>query len=76
MYFRPVTETGLSREVFNAVTANVESQEYQRCHGDKPEHPRAATTDDVENFFHLLHRQLGPAFTAKQFIKHWPMVVK
>lgn len=72
----PTTVTGLTRECFIGVTCNIYSQEWRRFESDEPEHPRASTTDDVENFFSLVRRDLGNSFTAKEFVQQWPSAVR
>ena len=52
--------------------ANIESRKIRRLEyvnrGLSTEHPRASSTDDVdEGFFSLLHKMLGPVFDLKQF---------
>ena len=39
------------------------------------EHPRAGGTDDLENFFSIIHRILGSIFTVKRFKEVWNQVV-
>ena len=61
---------GFTRETFIEITTNIESQELRRIRNNEigyPEHPRAATTDDVECFFSLTRRHLGETFTLKEF---------
>lgn len=45
---------GLMREVVMALISKIESQEFRRCYGKEkgllPEHPRAASADDMEEF--------------------------
>lgn len=56
------TIRGFTRETFIELTTNIESQEFRRRQNTilgYPEHPRAATTDDVECFFSLTRRHLG-----------------
>ncbi|KAK3739892.1 hypothetical protein QZH41_007731 [Actinostola sp. cb2023] len=70
---------GFSRETLIEVTTNIESQEARRRINHDvgyPEHPRAGGTDDLENFFAILHRLLGPIFTLKQFCDIWSKVVR
>lgn len=67
---RDVTKIrGLTRETLVALTTNVESREQKRAlnirNGYPPEHPRAATTDDVECFFSVLRDSVGIHFTYK-----------
>ena len=61
---------GFTREVLNALIANIESREWQRCYTANnnlpPEHPRASTTDDVECFFSVLRDTVGSDFTLKR----------
>ena len=62
-----------------AVTTNIESIEFCRRQNldlGYEEHPRAATTDDVEAFFALLHRYLGLIFTLKEFKALWRKLVR
>jgi hypothetical protein len=64
----------MSRETFVELTANIESQEFRRRQNREigfVEHPRAATTDDVEQFFSLCVRQMGSSFTLKEFKYRW-----
>ena len=70
---------GMTRETFIEVTANIESQERRRMHNidyGYSEHPRAATTDDVEYFFSLTRRHLGDTFTVKDFKSGWRKLVR
>ena len=70
------------------MTTDIESRELKRItnmeQGLPPEHPRAATTDDVECFFSILRDSVGKYFTVKQlqytkrklgieFIKEWAL---
>jgi len=52
------------------VITNVEGREWRRRHicerSNKPEHPRASTSDDVECFFSMMRDAIGLNFTAKQ----------
>lgn len=62
------------RETFIELTTYIESQEFRRRQNTilgYPEHPRAATTDDVECFFSLTRRHLGDTFTVKEFRAGW-----
>ena len=49
---------------------NIEGREFRRrCikeRGNKPEHPRASTSDDVECFFSMMRDIVGRNFTSKQ----------
>lgn len=68
-YYRPVSKVcGFSRETLIAITTDIESRELKRItnmeEGLPPEHPRAATTDDVE--FSILRDSVGKHFTVKQ----------
>lgn len=61
------------------ITTNIESQEYRRRENGLIgylEHPRAGGTDDLENFFSIIHRLLGTIFTLKQFRDVWNQVVR
>lgn len=61
------------------VTANIESQELRRqnnAHTGFSEHPRAATTDDVECFFSLVRRHLGGTFTLRDFEQSFQRIVR
>lgn len=63
-----------NRETFIELTTYIESQEFRRRQNTilgYPEHPRAATTDDVECFFSLTRRHLGDTFTVKEFRAGW-----
>ena len=55
--------SGITRESLIAITTNIESREYRRrmfaSENRPPEHPRSATTDDVECFFQLCEISLG-----------------
>ena len=80
-YFcRPLdTVRGMSRETLVEVTANIESQEYRRRLNTDvgySEHPRASTTDDVEQFFSLCVRHMGNSFTLQQFKYRWRNIVR
>ena len=61
---------GLTREVVNALCANIESREWRRIflqsHGLPPANPRSATSDDVECFFSVLRESVGKDFTVKE----------
>lgn len=52
------------------VIANIEGREWRRLannnSGQKPEHPRASSTDDVECFFSIMRDNIGQNFTMKQ----------
>lgn len=80
VFFRPMENIrGFTRETFVEVTTNIESQEMRRIMNSDlgyPEHPRAATTDDVECFFSLTRRHLGDTFTLQQFKNRWPRLVR
>ena len=80
IYFRPWAYVrGFSRETIVEITTNVESQEYRRRENHiigYAEHPRAGGTDDLENFFSIIHRILGSIFTVKQFKEVWNQVVR
>ena len=70
---------GFTRETFIEITTNIESQELRRIRNNEigyPEHPRAATTDDVECFFSLTRRHLGETFTLKEFKNGWIKLVR
>lgn len=41
-----------------------------------PEHPRAATTDDVECFISCIRNDIGPKFTVKEFQKRWKIICR
>ncbi|XP_066278595.1 uncharacterized protein [Branchiostoma lanceolatum] len=70
---------GFSRETVIGITTNIESQEARRRLNDIigfEEHPRAATTDDVECFFALLHHKTGgQPCTLKEFKCWWRKLV-
>ena len=34
------------------------------------------TTDDLESFFGIVHRDVGSVFTLKQFTDYWPKGVR
>lgn len=73
------TIRGFTRETFIELTTNIESQEFRRRQNTilgYPEHPRAATTDDVECFFSLTRRHLGDTFTVKEFRAGWRKLVR
>lgn len=73
------TIRGFTRETFIELTTNIESQEFRRRQNTilgYPEHPRAATTDDVECFFSLTMRHLGDTFTVKEFRAGWRKLVR
>lgn len=79
-YFRPMDNIrGMTRETFIEITTNIESQE-RRCIPNidyrYSEHPRAATTDDVECFFSLTRRHLVDTFTLKDFKSGWRKLVR
>ena len=81
MFFtRPVAGIrGFSRETVVEVTTNIESQELRRIQNQEigyEEHPRAAETDDLESYFCVTHRDLGPIFTLKIFKAYWPKSVR
>lgn len=61
---------GFSRETLVALITNIEGREWRRrkCFGDRerPEHPRASTTDDTECFFSVLRDSIGHNFTTKE----------
>ncbi|OWF45548.1 hypothetical protein KP79_PYT07067 [Mizuhopecten yessoensis] len=70
---------GFTRETFIEITTNIESQEVRRLQNAEfgyPEHPRAATTDDVECFFSLTRRQIGDTFTVPEFQNQWAKIVR
>ncbi|XP_062604104.1 uncharacterized protein LOC134265903 [Saccostrea cucullata] len=77
---RPMdTIRGFTRETFIEITTNIESQVYRRRQNNilgHPEHPRAATTDDVECFFSLTRRHLGDTYTVKEFRTSWRKLVR
>ena len=60
---------GLTRETVITLTTSIESREQKRVYnircGYPAEHPRAATTDDVECFFSVVHDTVGSHFTLK-----------
>lgn len=61
------------------VAINIESQELRRLENgriDYEEHPRAAETDDLESYFSICHRDLGPIFTLEEFKPYWPKSVR
>jgi len=64
---------GFSRQTFIEVTANIESQEVRRLQAGPPEHPRASTSDDVENFFSICHASAceDNHFLLKDFKFQW-----
>lgn len=78
--FRPVDKIrGLTRESVIEITTNIESQEIRRLENSTigyEEHPRAATTDDVEAFFSICRRQLGQTFTLSEVESAWPKIVQ
>ena len=79
LYFSRMDDIrGFTRELFVEVTTNIESQELRRAQNRflGPEHPRAATSDDVECFISILHYKLGRKFTLKRFEEQWPKLVK
>lgn len=70
---------GFSRETVVALIANIESQEARRMMNDQrcgPEHPRAASTDDVECFISCIRNDLGATFTVKQLSQRWPIICR
>lgn len=69
----------MTTETFIEIKTNIESQERHRIHNIDywySEHPRAATTDDVECFFSLTRRHLGDTFTLKDFKSGWRKLVR
>ena len=80
IFFRSVKGIcGFSRETVIAVTTNIESIEYRRRESREigyEEHPRAGTSDDVEEIISLFHRYLGNIFTVKEFKACWRKVVR
>ena len=70
---------GFTREIVVALIANCESLELQRqeyvARGIPPEHPRASSTDDVEDFFSLLHSHLGDIFDHQTFMQQQPKLL-
>ena len=77
---RPVAGIrGFSRESIVEVTTNIESRELRRTQNLEigyEEHPRTAETDDLESYFAIAHRDLGPIFTLKEFKPYWPKSVR
>lgn len=70
---------GFTYQTLIDITANIESQEMKRAkhvNAGFSEHPRAATTDDVECFFSLVRRHLGGTFTLKEFSQAFPWIVR
>ena len=70
-FYRSLSNTlGFSKETLVVLTTNIEGQEWHRKEvmngNQKPEHPRASTTDDVECFFSLIRDNIGHNFTTKQ----------
>ena len=59
-----------------ALSTNIESREWKRrCHSStKPEHPRAASTDDVECLFSIMRDLCGSHFTVRQARYNWRKV--
>ena len=61
---------GFSQETLIAVTTNIEGREHLRreqINGSSSlEHPRAASTDDVECFFSMVRDTIGQNFTTKE----------
>lgn len=61
---------GLTREVVNALCADIESREWRHTflesQGLPPAHPRSSTSDDVECFFSILRESVGKDFIVKQ----------
>jgi hypothetical protein len=62
---------GLTREIIVGLIANLESrrlrEEEYKERSLQPEHPRASSSDDVENFISLLHEMLNDIFDLKRF---------
>ena len=71
LFFRPINNIlGFSREILVALITNIEGREHHRRRiansRQKPEHPRASSTDDVESFFSMMRESIGRNFTTKQ----------
>ena len=70
-YYRSLSNIlGFLKETLVALTTDIEGREGHRREvmngNQKPEHPRAFTTDDVECFFSLMRDNIGQNFTTKQ----------
>jgi len=68
---RPINSIlGFTKETLVAVITNRERRKCWRQHfckrSNKPEHPRASTSDDVECFFSMMRNAIGLNITAKQ----------
>ena len=70
--YRPIKRIkGVTREVIVAIATNIESYEFRLSYGEEkglpPKHPRAGSTDDIEEIFAFFHELLGPIFDEKAF---------
>ena len=66
---RPIYKIlGFSKENLVALITNIEGREFGRRLNclNKPEHPRASTSDDVECLFSMMRDALGQNFTSKE----------
>ena len=65
------TYLGFQRKLLvQSLYTNIEGREWRRRHAtersNRPEHPRASTSDDVECLFSIMRDAIGLNFTAKQ----------
>ena len=57
----------------------IESQEHRLQKNSQlngPQHPRAATNDDVECFISCIRNDLGDTFTVKNLSQRWPIICR